>query len=176
MSLLTNQDRKSLDAGFVAAFGGAPKRYFSAPGRTEIGGNHTDHQRGRVLAAAVNLDTVAAVALNGTDTIRIQSAGYPLYRVDLKQLESNPDEYNTTTALIRGVAARFVELMKEHGIKTNELANRAGVTPSSVYSMLDPRRKEVSVNLVKKLCDGLDMTLGEFFSTQKFDELEQEIQ
>ena len=61
------------------------------------------------------------------------------------------------------VAARFRELMKERGIKTNELANRSGVAPSSVYSMLDPRRKEVSVNLVKKLCDGLEMTMGEFF-------------
>ena len=74
------------------------------------------------------------------------------------------------------VAARFQELMKERNIKTNELATRSGITPSSVYSMLDPRRKEVSVNLVKKLCDGLDMTLGEFFSAPVFDELEQEIQ
>lgn len=70
------------------------------------------------------------------------------------------------------VVARFQAIMKEENIKTNELANRAGVTPSSVYSMLDPRRKEVSVNLVKKLCDGLDMTLGEFFSVPMFDELE----
>ena len=72
--------------------------------------------------------------------------------------------------------ARFQELMKTRNIRTNELANRSGVTPSSVYSMLDPRRKEVSVNLVKKLCDGLEMTLGEFFSAPVFDELEQEIQ
>ena len=72
--------------------------------------------------------------------------------------------------------ARFQEFMKPRNIRTNELANRSGVTPSSVYSMLDPRRKEVSVNLVKKLCDGLDMTLGEFFSAPVFDELEQEIQ
>lgn len=74
------------------------------------------------------------------------------------------------------VAVRFQDIMKERGIKTNELATRSGITPSSVYSMLDPRRKEVSVNLVKKLCDGLDMTLGEFFSAPVFDELEQEIQ
>ena len=74
------------------------------------------------------------------------------------------------------VVARFQEIMKEKNIKTNELANRAGVTPSSVYSMLDPRRKEVSVNLVKKLCDGLEMTMGEFFSAKVFDDLEQEIQ
>lgn len=74
------------------------------------------------------------------------------------------------------VAQRFRNICEERNIKPNELANRAGVTPSSVYSMLDPRRKEVSVNLVKKLCDGLDMTLGEFFSAPIFDELEQEIQ
>lgn len=74
------------------------------------------------------------------------------------------------------VAQRFRNICEERGIKPNELANRAGVTPSSVYSMLDPRRKEVSVNLVKKLCDGLEITLGEFFSTPLFDELEQEIQ
>ena len=73
------------------------------------------------------------------------------------------------------VAARFQELMKERGIKTNELATRSGVTPSSVYSMLDPRRKEVSVNLVKKLCDGLEITMGEFFGTPLFDAWEQEI-
>lgn len=74
------------------------------------------------------------------------------------------------------VAARFEQILQERHMRANELANRSGVTPSSVYSMLDPRRKEVSVNLVKKLCDGLDMTLGEFFSAPIFDALEQEIQ
>lgn len=74
------------------------------------------------------------------------------------------------------VAARFNEILRERNMRANELAVRSGITPSSVYSMLDPRRKEVSVNLVKKLCDGLDMTLGEFFSAPVFDELEQEIQ
>ena len=73
------------------------------------------------------------------------------------------------------VANRFREICKDRNIKPNELANRAGITPSSVYSMLDPKRREVSVNLVKKLCDGLDMTLGEFFSTPEYDDLEQEI-
>ena len=74
------------------------------------------------------------------------------------------------------VATRFIEILRERNMRANELATRSGITPSSVYSMLDPRRKEVSVNLVKKLCDGLDMTLGEFFSAPVFDELEQEIQ
>ena len=107
---ITAQQKASLDLGFAAVFGGAPERYFSAPGRTEIGGNHTDHQRGRVLAAAVNLDTQAAVRLNGTDCIRIQSQGYPLCEVDLKVLTPQAEEINGTASLIRGVAARFAQL------------------------------------------------------------------
>ena len=102
--------REKLDAGFAAAFGGTPEHYFSAPGRTEIGGNHTDHQRGRVLAAAVNLDTLAAVRCNGTATIRILSKGYPMSVVDLQELDPVESEINTTPALIRGVAARFAQL------------------------------------------------------------------
>ena len=107
---LNPEVRQSLDQGFAAQFGGAPERYFSAPGRTEIGGNHTDHQRGRVLAAAVNLDTVAAVRLNGTDTIRILSKGYPISEVNVKELEPVAAEVNSTPALIRGVVARFTQL------------------------------------------------------------------
>ena len=108
--LLDNNMKQTLDAGFAASFEGAPERYFSAPGRTEIGGNHTDHQRGRVLAGAVNLDTVAAVRLNGTKTIRIQSKGYPMSVVDLENLTPVEAEINSTPALIRGVAARFTQL------------------------------------------------------------------
>ena len=107
---LTPEQKAALDSGFASAFGGAPERYFSAPGRTEIGGNHTDHQRGRVLAAAVNLDTQAAVRINGTSTIRILSKGYPMSTVELSQLTPKESEINTTPALIRGVAARFAEL------------------------------------------------------------------
>ena len=73
------------------------------------------------------------------------------------------------------VAARFQQLMAERNLNANGLANLSGVTPSSVYSMLDPSRKEVSVNLVKKLCDGLEITLGEFFTADIFSSLEQEI-
>jgi galactokinase len=102
------EQKEKLDAGFLAAFGTAPERYFSAPGRTEIGGNHTDHQRGRVLAGAVNLDTQAAVRCNGTNTIRILSKGYPMSVVELDQLMPVAAEINTTPALIRGVVARFV--------------------------------------------------------------------
>lgn len=101
---------EKLNTGFEAAFGGRPQRYFSAPGRTEISGNHTDHQRGRVLAAAVNLDTQAAVRVNGTNTIRVLSQGYPLCEVDLGALSPKAEEVNTTPALIRGVAARFAQM------------------------------------------------------------------
>lgn len=73
------------------------------------------------------------------------------------------------------VAKRIQNLCKERKIRTNELANISGVTPSTVYSLLDERRRDVSVITVKKLCDGLEMTLGEFFSTPEFDALEQEI-
>ena len=82
---------------------------FSAPGRTEIGGNHTDHQHGCVLAAAVNLETVADVTLNGKNVILVQSEGYPVVQVDLRDLTVHDEEKNTTAALIRGVAAAFAE-------------------------------------------------------------------
>ena len=73
------------------------------------------------------------------------------------------------------VVARFMEILKERNMRPNELANLSGITPSTVYSMLDSRRKELSINVIKKLCDGLDMKLGELFSAPIFDELEQEI-
>ena len=104
---ITQKTKISLDQGFAAAFGRAPQRYFSAPGRTEIGGNHTDHQLGRVLAAAVELEVLAAVDCNGSDLIRIQSQGYPLCCVDICDLQPRAGEENTTAALIRGVAAAF---------------------------------------------------------------------
>ena len=110
MLKLSQERIAALNAGFAETFGGVPARYFSAPGRTEISGNHTDHQRGRVLAAAVNLDMQAAVRPNGTDTIRILSQGYPMSVVSLKELEPKEEEINSTPALIRGVAARFVQL------------------------------------------------------------------
>ena len=73
------------------------------------------------------------------------------------------------------VVARFREILDQRNMRPNELAYRSGVTPSTVYSMLDGRRREVTINLIKKLCDGLEMTLGEFFAAPVFDELEQEI-
>lgn len=73
------------------------------------------------------------------------------------------------------VAKRFLELCSERNIKPNELATLSGVTPSTVYSMLDKRRRDVSITVIKRLCDGLEITLGDFFATDDFDSLEQEI-
>lgn len=73
------------------------------------------------------------------------------------------------------VANRFINLCKERNIHINELANISGVTPSTAYSMLDKRRRDVSIVTIKKFCDGLEITLGEFFSTPDFDRLEQEL-
>ena len=73
------------------------------------------------------------------------------------------------------VVNRFKELCDERGISVNELAYRSGVTPSTAYSMMDPKRRDISIVTIKKFCDGLEITLGEFFSTIGFDNLEQEI-
>ena len=73
------------------------------------------------------------------------------------------------------IVNRFLELCNERKIKANELANISGVTPSTVYSMMDKDRRDISIRTIKKLCDGLEITLGEFFSTPEFDDLEQEI-
>ena len=73
------------------------------------------------------------------------------------------------------VVLRFRQICDQRGIKTNELANISGVTPSTVYSMMDASRRDLSIITIKKLCDGLDITLAEFFSTPEFDSLEQEI-
>jgi len=76
----------------------------------------------------------------------------------------------------KAVVTRFQNICKKNNMSINELAVKAGVTPSTVYSMMDSRRKDVSIITIKKLCDGLDMTLGDFFSSEEFDKLEQEIE
>lgn len=73
------------------------------------------------------------------------------------------------------VTERFKILCETRSIKINTLANLSGVTPSTAYSMMDKSRRDISIITIKKLCDGLDITLGEFFSTPEFDNLDQEI-
>ena len=83
---------------------------FSSPGRTEIGGNHTDHQHGRVLAGAVNMDNIAAATPNNTQTIRITSEGYPEIRVNLADLNIDKSKFFTSEGLVKGICARLKQL------------------------------------------------------------------
>ena len=113
---------------------------FSAPGRTELGGNHTDHQHGNVLAASVNLDIVACAAPNDSMIVRIQSEGYPLDEIDLTDLTPHPEETNKTAALIRGVAAAAHKL--GHEIKgfdaymTSNVLSGSGLSSSAAYETM----------------------------------------
>lgn len=113
---------------------------FSAPGRTEIGGNHTDHQHGHVLAASVNLDIIAAARQNGTHTIRIQSEGFPIDVIDLSDLTVQDAEKNTSAALIRGVAARFAQLGYPvtgfDAYTTSNVLKGSGLSSSAAFEVL----------------------------------------
>ncbi|MBR3033281.1 MAG: galactokinase, partial [Clostridiales bacterium] len=103
---------------FSSTFPGDPSRevsIFSAPGRTEICGNHTDHQRGRVLAAAIDLDMIAIVSSDAENVIRIQSEGYPMIEVDIADVLPREEEKGTTDALVRGVVSQF----GAHGVKVS---------------------------------------------------------
>lgn len=101
----------TLMSDFTAAFGTDDVELFSSPGRTEIGGNHTDHNYGRVLAGAVNLDNIAVAGKNGTNTIRIKSAGYPEFQVELADFQPKESEFYTSVSLVKGIAAK----MKQNG-------------------------------------------------------------
>ena len=96
--------------GFNKTFGERENMaIFSAPGRTEIGGNHTDHQHGKVLAGSVNLDIIAAVAPNNDNVIRIQSEGFHMNTVDLSDLAVHESDIDNSDGIVRGVAARFAQ-------------------------------------------------------------------
>ncbi|MCU0460660.1 MAG: hypothetical protein MUF36_01400 [Bacteroidales bacterium] len=95
---------------FSKRFGKKDVDFYTSPGRTEIGGNHTDHNWGRVLAGAVNLDNVAVAGKNNTNIIRILSEGYPEFKVDLSSLKPVKSEKYSSAALVRGICSRFREL------------------------------------------------------------------
>jgi galactokinase len=104
----------SLLNDFQKTYGTDDVQLFSSPGRTEIGGNHTDHNFGRVLAGAVNLDNIAVVAANGSNVVRIKSAGYPEFQVDLSDLTIDESQFYTSGSLVKGICAK----MKENGYNT----------------------------------------------------------
>ncbi len=113
---------------------------FSAPGRTEIGGNHTDHQHGRVLCASVNLDMLACATPNGQNVIRIHSEGYPALEVDLNDLLPREREVGTSAALVRGVAAKIAQMGYTVGgfdaCMTSDVLSGSGLSSSAAYEVL----------------------------------------
>ena len=112
----------------------------SAPGRTEIGGNHTDHNRGRVLAAAVNLDTLSAVSARNDLQVHLYSDGYAPLILDLNDLAVVESEKGTTAALVRGVAARMKELGYKIGgfnaAVTSSVASGSGLSSSAAFEVM----------------------------------------
>ena len=130
-----------LEKMFIKYFGEQDMHYFSAPGRVEIGGNHTDHNNGRVLAAAINLDSIAIAAPTQDDIVTIYSDAYskPLI-VDLKNKKVNSNERGTTNALIRGIAARMDDLGDTVGgfnaVITSDVRVGSGISSSASIEVL----------------------------------------
>ena len=131
---------EELKAKFERQYGRKAKYIFSAPGRTELGGNHTDHQHGLVLAAAVTLDTKATAAENHDNCIRVISEGYAPVTVQLDELEMQPEERNTTAALVRGVAAGFMR--RGYNVKgfdayvVSDVLPGSGLSSSAAFEVL----------------------------------------
>ena len=115
-------------------------RLFSAPGRTEIGGNHTDHQHGRVLAGSVDLDVIAVVSPNDDGVIRIKSAGYPMDEIDVSEMQVDPAENGRSSALIRGVCAAIVNNGGKIGgfnaYTTSNVLKGSGLSSSAAFEVL----------------------------------------
>ena len=113
---------------------------FSAPGRTEIGGNHTDHQHGRVLCGSVDLDMLACAVLNGKNVVRILSEGYPALEISLDELAPRAEEINTSAALVRGVADKLTSLGYTlsgfDAYVTSTVLSGSGLSSSAAYEVL----------------------------------------
>lgn len=125
---------------FETYYGASDVTIFSAPGRSEVGGNHTDHQHGEVLAASINLDTIAVVRATEDKQIKIISDDYDEVVISLDDLEAKEDEKETTTALIKGVLAGFVEGGYKVGgfcaYATSDVLIGAGLSSSAAFETL----------------------------------------
>ena len=115
-------------------------RIFSAPGRTEVGGNHTDHQHGSVLAGGVNLDVIAIVSENDDNTVRIKSQGYDMDVIDLSDLSADDKQKGQAIALIKGVLYKFSELGHKIGgfnaYTTSNVLKGSGLSSSAAFEVL----------------------------------------
>ena len=120
-------------------FGDNDYRIFSAPGRTEVGGNHTDHQRGRVLAASVNMDVVA-VCTGDERYVEFVSEGFSINRIDISDLSRKEEEFNTSESLIRGILHRFKKLGYNIGgfrcYSNSSVLKGSGISSSAAFEVL----------------------------------------
>ena len=130
----------SIISEFSEKFPGVPASLFTAPGRTEMGGNHTDHQLGKVLAGSVSLDMIACAGPNGTDTIRIAQEGYGEIVVDVNDLEVHPEEAGKSPALVRGVARALADRGYAIGgisvTVASGVPSGSGLSSSAAYEIL----------------------------------------
>ncbi len=126
-------------------------RIFSAPGRTEVGGNHTDHQHGSVLAGSVNLDVIGVVALNDDGIIRIKSEGFPMDEVSIDDFEKHDNEKGKAISLIRGVCSKFKQMGCDikgfNAYTTSNVLKGSGLSSSAAFEVLIG-------NIVNNMFDG----------------------
>ena len=119
---------------------GQDLRFFSAPGRTEVCGNHTDHNHGKVIAAAINLDAVACAEKTDNGIISVKSENYPGDFIDISILTPQEKEREKSASLVRGVAARFVQLGYKIGglnaVTVNNVLKGSGMSSSASYEVL----------------------------------------
>jgi len=140
--VIKEQTQRYLDLiqKFTSRYKAKDVELFSSPGRTEVGGNHTDHQLGRVLAGAVNLDNIAVAAKNNSNTIKISSEGYPEFEVDLNDLVIDESMFSTSTALVKGICFRLKELGYEIGgfdaVIQGRVPEGSGLSSSASFEVL----------------------------------------
>ena len=132
---------EELARGFEEYFGKGKLIYCSAPGRSEIGGNHTDHNHGRVVAAAVDLDVAAAACCNGENAVRLKSKEYPeMDVIDLSDLSVHPEETGRSASLLRGICARVRELGYRVGgfnaYTSTRVLKGSGLSSSAAFEVL----------------------------------------
>ncbi|MBP5198216.1 MAG: galactokinase [Lachnospiraceae bacterium] len=130
---------KAIDE-FIGLFGDCEAEVYSAPGRSEVGGNHTDHENGMVLATSVNIDTIMVVTPTTDKVITVKSDGYDMCTADINTLTADKSEYGTTVALIRGVCASLKDLGYEiggfKGYATSEVLSGSGLSSSAAFETL----------------------------------------
>lgn len=126
---------------FINIFGGDRDIIItSAPGRTEVCGNHTDHNNGKVLAASVNLDAIAVCAISPSNTVRVQSIGHAINVVDLDRLLPDESEFGRSTAMVRGVLAKIKDIGYQIGafdaVTTSDVMGGSGLSSSAAFEVL----------------------------------------